>query len=56
MGWGERPDTSGRTSLKVCVETQPHPESGETIVYTDEQGRPIDIGSITLGSAVFSAR
>ncbi|MCU1776390.1 hypothetical protein NTD89_05115, partial [Pseudomonas sp. 14P_5.3_Bac1] len=34
---------------------QPHPEGGETLVYTDEQGRPIDMGSIPLGGAVFSA-
>jgi len=55
MGWGERPNISGRTSLKVCVEIQPHPEGGETLVYTDEQGQPTDIGSIASGSAVFSA-
>lgn len=40
---------------EVCVEIQPHPEGGETLVYTDEQGRPIDMGSIPLGGAVFSA-
>ena len=33
----------------------PHPEGGETLVYTDEQGRPIDMGCIPLGGAVFSA-
>ncbi|MGC6368569.1 RHS repeat-associated core domain-containing protein [Pseudomonas sp. K2I15] len=46
-GWG--------VPYEVCVEIQPHPEGGETLVYTDEQGRPIDMGSIALGSAVFSA-
>ncbi|MGK9559405.1 DUF6531 domain-containing protein, partial [Salmonella enterica subsp. enterica] len=39
---------------EVCVDIQPHPEGGETLVYTDEQGRPIDMGSIPLGGAVFS--
>ncbi|CAH0186176.1 RHS repeat-associated core domain-containing protein [Pseudomonas mediterranea] len=39
---------------EVCVEIRPHPEGGETLVYTDEQGRPIDMGSIPLGGAVFS--
>ncbi|WP_256592316.1 DUF6531 domain-containing protein, partial [Pseudomonas sp. 2995-3] len=24
---------------EVCVDIQPHPEGGETLVYTDEQGR-----------------
>ena len=42
-------------AYEVCVEIQPHPEGGETLVYTDEQGRPIDMGSIPLGGAVFSA-
>ena len=40
---------------EVCVEVRPHPEGGETLVYTDEQGRPIDMGAIPLGGAVFSA-
>ena len=40
---------------EVCVEILPHPEGGETLIYTDEQGRPIDMGSIPLGGAVFSA-
>ncbi|AZF13421.1 Rhs-family protein [Pseudomonas sp. R2-37-08W] len=40
---------------EVCVEVRAHPEGGETLVYTDEQGRPIDMGSIPLGGAVFSA-
>ncbi|MEH6354377.1 DUF6531 domain-containing protein, partial [Pseudomonas sp. 3JA] len=42
-------------AYEVQVEVQPHPEGGETLVYTDEQGRPIDMGSIPLGGAVFSA-
>ncbi|MCE0460047.1 RHS repeat-associated core domain-containing protein [Pseudomonas uvaldensis] len=42
-------------SYEVQVEIRPHPEGGETLVYTDEQGRPIDMGSIPLGGAVFSA-
>jgi len=40
---------------EVCVDIQHHPDGGETLVYTDEQGRPIDMGSIPLGGAVFSA-
>ena len=39
----------------VCVDIRPHPEGGETLIYTDEQGRAIDMGSIALGGAVFSA-
>ncbi|MBO0492300.1 RHS repeat-associated core domain-containing protein [Pseudomonas sp. Marseille-Q1929] len=42
-------------AYEVCVESLPHPDGGETLVYTDEQGRPIDMGSIPLGGAVFSA-
>ena len=42
-------------AYEVQVEILPHPEGGETLVYTDEQGRPIDMGSIPLGGAVFSA-
>ncbi|MGY2398393.1 RHS repeat-associated core domain-containing protein [Pseudomonas sp. SDO5271_S396] len=40
---------------EVCVEIRPHPEGGETLIYTDEQGRAIDMGWIALGGAVFSA-
>lgn len=40
---------------EVCVDVLPHPEGGDTLVYTDEQGRPIDMGTIPLGGAVFSA-
>jgi len=42
-------------AYEVCVEIRPHPDGGDTLVYTDEQGRPIDMGSIALGGAVFSA-
>ncbi|WKC44497.1 RHS repeat-associated core domain-containing protein [Pseudomonas veronii] len=42
-------------AYEVCVEVRPHPDGGDTLVYTDEQGRPIDMGSIALGGAVFSA-
>ncbi|WP_434675087.1 RHS repeat-associated core domain-containing protein [Pseudomonas sp. D3-10] len=42
-------------SYEVKVEILPHPDGGETLVYTDEQARPIDMGSIPLGGAVFSA-
>ncbi|MEA1032160.1 RHS repeat-associated core domain-containing protein [Pseudomonas sp. N-137] len=41
-------------AYEVRVEILPHPEGGETLVYTDEQGRRIDMGSIPLGGAVFS--
>ncbi|WP_248731415.1 RHS repeat-associated core domain-containing protein [Pseudomonas sp. MWU13-2517] len=55
----ERPGTllgkGWSVAYEVCVEIQPHPEGGETLIYTDEQGRPIDMGSIPLGGAVFSA-
>ncbi|OOG83509.1 type IV secretion protein Rhs [Pseudomonas sp. A25(2017)] len=47
--------TGWSVAYEVQVEIQPHPEGGETLVYTDEQGRPIDMGSIPLGGAVFSA-
>ncbi|TFY89543.1 type IV secretion protein Rhs [Pseudomonas kairouanensis] len=42
-------------AYEVSVEIRPHPDGGETLIYTDEQGRPIDMGSIPLGGAVFSA-
>ncbi|KIQ57287.1 DUF6531 domain-containing protein, partial [Pseudomonas fluorescens] len=41
-------------AYEVRVEILLHPEGGETLVYTDEQGRRIDMGSIPLGGAVFS--
>ncbi|KHK65999.1 RHS repeat-associated core domain-containing protein [Pseudomonas frederiksbergensis] len=42
-------------AYEVQVQIQPHPDGGETLIYTDEQGRPIDMGSIPVGGAVFSA-
>nr|WP_288912896.1 RHS repeat-associated core domain-containing protein [uncultured Pseudomonas sp.] len=42
-------------AYEVQVEILAHPEGGETLLYTDEQARPIDMGSIPLGGAVFSA-
>ncbi|WP_248804926.1 RHS repeat-associated core domain-containing protein [Pseudomonas sp. MWU13-2100] len=39
---------------EVCVEITSHPEGGEQLIYIDEQARRIDMGSIALGSAVFS--
>ncbi|AVE06208.1 type IV secretion protein Rhs [Pseudomonas palleroniana] len=55
----ERPGTlfgkGWSVTYEVCVEIRPHPEGGETLIYTDEQGRSIDMGSIPLGGAVFSA-
>ncbi|WP_256262431.1 RHS repeat-associated core domain-containing protein [Pseudomonas gingeri] len=40
---------------EISVRIEPHPEGGERLVYTDEQARRIDMGSIPLGGAVFSA-
>ncbi|WP_244868232.1 RHS repeat-associated core domain-containing protein [Pseudomonas sp. Cab53] len=42
-------------AYEVCVEILPHPDGGETLIYTDEQARPIDMGAIPSGGAVFSA-
>ncbi len=42
-------------TYEVRVDILPHPDGGETLVYTDEQARAIDMGSIPLGGAVFSA-
>ncbi|NVZ77917.1 RHS domain-containing protein, partial [Pseudomonas gingeri] len=39
---------------EISVRIEPHPEGGECLIYTDEQGRRIDMGSIPLGGAVFS--
>ena len=41
-------------SYEVRVDVLGHEDGGEKLVYTDEQGRPIDMGSIPLGGAVFS--
>lgn len=40
---------------EVSVQRLPHPDGGELLLYTDEQGRRIDMGAIPLGGAVFSA-
>ncbi|MCO8164712.1 DUF6531 domain-containing protein [Pseudomonas sp. 21LCFQ010] len=42
-------------AYEIGVEIAPHPQGGERLVYTDEQGRRIDMGVIPLGGAVFSA-
>ncbi|WP_041931541.1 RHS repeat-associated core domain-containing protein [Pseudomonas poae] len=42
-------------SYEVSVQLRPHPEGGEQLLYTDEQGRRINMGFIPLGGAVFSA-
>ena len=41
-------------SYEVSVEVLPHPAGGEELTYTDEQGRQIQLGSVALGSAMFS--
>ena len=40
---------------EVSVQIEAHPEGGERLIYIDEQARRIDMGSIPLGGAVFSA-
>ncbi|WP_223569265.1 RHS repeat-associated core domain-containing protein [Pseudomonas sp. BF-R-26] len=42
-------------SYEVCVLIEGHPDGGERLIYIDEQARRIDMGSIALGGAVFSA-
>ncbi|MFN3359057.1 MAG: RHS repeat-associated core domain-containing protein [Pseudomonas sp.] len=42
-------------AYEICVDIGVHPEGGERLIYTDEQARPIDMGAIPLGGAVFSA-
>ncbi|MBA2928000.1 RHS repeat-associated core domain-containing protein [Pseudomonas sivasensis] len=42
-------------SYEVSVEILPHPDGGEELIYTDEQGRRINLGSVSPGSAMFSA-
>ncbi|WP_191490210.1 RHS repeat-associated core domain-containing protein [Pseudomonas sp. FEN] len=39
---------------EIGVRIEAHPEGGERLIYTDEQARRIDMGSIPLGGAVFS--
>ncbi|MGY4491397.1 RHS repeat-associated core domain-containing protein [Pseudomonas sp. TE3610] len=41
--------------FEVQVQVLPHPDGGEQLIYTDEQGRRIEMGAIAPGSAVFSA-
>jgi len=40
---------------EISVQVQPHPDGGERLIYIDEQARRIDMGSIPLGGATFSA-
>ena len=40
---------------EISVQVQPHPDGGEQLIYTDEQGRRIEIGSLPPGSAMFSS-
>ncbi|NBB10725.1 RHS repeat-associated core domain-containing protein [Pseudomonas sp. SLFW] len=40
---------------EISVQVEPHPDGGERLVYIDEQARRIDVGSIPLGGATFSA-
>ncbi|WP_208599911.1 DUF6531 domain-containing protein, partial [Pseudomonas agarici] len=40
---------------EINVRLEARPEGGERLIYTDEQARQIDMGSIPLGHAVFSA-
>ncbi len=46
--------TGWSVPYEIKVEIQPHPEGGEQLVYTDEQGRQINLGTVALGSAMFS--
>ncbi|RZI32750.1 RHS repeat-associated core domain-containing protein [Pseudomonas orientalis] len=39
---------------EVAVQILSHPDGGEELIYTDEQGRRINLGSVALGSAMFS--
>lgn len=39
---------------EIRVEILSHPEGGEELIYTDEQGRRINLGSIPPGYAMFS--
>lgn len=41
-------------AYEVSVEILMHPEGGEELIYTDEQGRRINLGSLVPGSAMFS--
>ncbi|AZF40087.1 Rhs-family protein [Pseudomonas sp. R4-39-08] len=39
---------------EISVEVLPHVDGGEELIYTDEQGRRINLGSVAPGSAIFS--
>ncbi len=41
-------------TYEISVQIEAHPDGGERLIYTDEQARRIDMGSIALGSAVYS--
>ena len=41
-------------AYEISVQVLEHPDGGDRLLYIDEQGRRIDMGSIALGSAVFS--
>lgn len=40
---------------EVSVTVETHPEGGDTLLYTDEQGRRIDLGWLAPGDAVYGA-
>lgn len=42
-------------TYEVSIEILPHSDGGEELVYTDEQGRRISLGSVSPGNAMFSA-
>ncbi|MCF7543293.1 RHS repeat-associated core domain-containing protein [Pseudomonas petrae] len=42
-------------AFEASVETVLHVDGGHTLIYTDEQGRRIDIGWVAPGSAVYSS-
>ncbi|WP_268801098.1 RHS repeat-associated core domain-containing protein [Pseudomonas huanghezhanensis] len=42
-------------AFEVSVRIELHPEGGERLIYTDEQARVIDMGSIPFGGAVYSS-
>ena len=46
--------TGWSVPYEVSVQIEGHAEGGERLIYTDEQARRIDLGSIPLGGAVFS--
>lgn len=42
-------------AFEVCVEVEALEQGGDRLIYIDEQGRRIDMGTLALGDAVFSA-